>query len=164
MKIETTAPQTLTPPLPGQLWLGQGGIYAGIVHNTENGQRWHLIVHPELQGKATWGEEGKETKAVSKADGAANTQNLLPDGPHHAANLAAGAFIDGHADYYLPAQREALLMAATLGETLGTAWHWTSTQYSANDAWCQAFENGYRRINLKGYKLAVRAVRRILII
>ena len=153
-----------TPPPVGEVWPGQGGIYAGIIRNPENGQRWQLIVHPELQGKTTWGEEGKETKAVSKADGASNTQELCAAGKHPAAKLATEASADGYTDYYLPAQTELQLLHANLHDKLGDDVCWSSTQYSAFGAWYQAFENGDHRIGLKVTKLAVRAVRRILIL
>jgi len=48
-------------------------------------------------------------------------------------------------------------------DALQSAWYWSSTQYSAHDAFFQDFEDGYQGLSLKDYEGLVRAVRSFLI-
>ncbi len=49
-------------------------------------------------------------------------------------------------------------------EAFDPTWHWSSTQYSAHDAWIQGFADGDQGYGGKDGELAVRAVRRELVI
>lgn len=157
------APATLTPPPPGEYWHGQGGYYAGIIHNPENGARWHLIMAPMAFGPAKWMENCEQTKnANSFYDGSANTRNMAyTEHDHPIINDIVTAQIEGHFDYYLPAQRELNLLCINLNHLCEKVWHWSSTQDDANYAWRQDFEFGYQDLGLKGTERAARAVRRL---
>ena len=41
------------------------------------------------------------------------------------------------------------------------AWHWSSTQHSADDAWSQYFDNGYQFLYAKKFQARARAVRMV---
>jgi hypothetical protein len=56
------------------------------------------------------------------------------------------------------------LLYINLQDKCEQSWHWSSTQYSAFNAWVQDFSDGGQNIGYKDRKLAARAVRRILII
>ena len=71
-----------------------------------------------------------------------------------------GLQIDGHADYYLPSQAEAHLMAANLNGDMPEAWYWTSTQCSTHGAWGQYFRYGSQAPLTKRYEGRARAVRK----
>lgn len=156
-------------PRIGEYWPGQGGVYAGLMRG-ENGQPdYHLIVAAGDEGFAeeiAWGGyEQDEPAAKSERDGQSNTLALVKsEHDHPAAEWAAGLKIDGHADWYLPARREAALCYATVPELFEKAWHWTSTQYSPSGAWHQYFDVGYQLGNPKGDELRARAVRRTSVI
>ena len=152
----------LHAPAIREYWPGQGGFYAGIVCDIKTNQRWHLIL-AEGHSETTWGGYGQTCDgADSFTDGAQNTQHLLADGNEHpAAQWAASLEIDGHKDFYLPAQKELNLVYINLQDKCAPKYHWSSTQYSSNGAWVQTFEHGYQLFNYKGRTLAVRAVRRL---
>lgn len=143
-------------------WQGQGGYYAGIVCDIQTNQRWHLIL-AEGHSETTWGGYGQACDgADSFTDGAQNTQHLLADSNEHpAAQWAASLEIDGHKDFYLPAQKELNLVYINLQDKCAPKYHWSSTQCSSYDAWYQRFEDGNQSLHSKGTTLAVRAVRRL---
>jgi hypothetical protein len=64
----------------------------------------------------------------------------------------------------LPAQTTAPAFATGGAEAFEDAWYWSSTQYSANNAWDQDFSSGTQNYNDKGYVGRVRAVRRLSVI
>ncbi len=152
-------------PNIGQPWPGQGGINAGLMRGENGKPDYYLIISGDPSGshdKLEWGNYGTEAEGASNAfDGLENTTALLKSGNSHpAAEFAAGVIIEGHNDYYLPSQHENALAWANCPELFGTAWYWSSTQYSAGSAWFQVFEDGHTDFNFKGSKRAVRAVRR----
>jgi hypothetical protein len=155
--------QTLSTPLPGQYWEGQGGYYAGLM--VDGNQLWYIILSDakhELDS-LTWGKSSNEIKGdFSRRDGRKNTALILAAEPDNkAAQHVTALLIDGHKDFYWPAQHELDQINITCPHLMGTKQYWSSTQYSALTAWLQDFENGYTLIDLKDYKRAVRAVRRI---
>ncbi len=66
-------------------------------------------------------------------------------------------------DWFLPSMYELDLMWKSQKErvlaTCTYTWHWSSSSYSANDAWLQDFDYGYQNVNYKDYTCSVRAVR-----
>jgi hypothetical protein len=148
------------PVKPGELWAGQGW-YAGIC-SAPDGTRWHLMVperaRDELR-RVKWGGYGTEIPgAASIYDGQANTADMVTAG----SELAKAVQAVGEG-CYLPSRAEALLMFATLKDQLGEDPMWTSTQYSANDAWCQYFGSGFQYIHDKVAVLRAVAVRRLML-
>jgi len=159
------APAPTTVPAIGAPWPAQGGIYAGITRDAQSGNHFHLIVSTDPAGSfdATWGGAGTEVAGASdRWDGVANTRALLAATTDHpAAQRCAALTIDGHADWYLPAQRELTVCLVNVPELFETDdWYWSSTQYSRHYAWFQFFGYGFQDYGDKGYEAHVRAVRR----
>ena len=159
--------QTLTPPRIGQPWPGQGGIYAGIIAGRNGAPDYHLVLAPADTGEIQnieWGRRGEKiTGAYSYHDGRANTAAMAAAGLVLAQRITA-LQIDGHADYHLPSQAEAHLLAANLKDHFSqTDWYWTSTQYSAVLAWTQDFDVGNQDFSYKSWQASARAVRMIQI-
>lgn len=154
----------LTPPPIAHYWQNQGGIFVGTISHHNADQQWHLIMAVP-QNKLAWSEEYKEIdSAECYWDGAANTAAMLATDKSPAATWAASLNIDGHQDFYIPAQRELNLICINANHLAEKVWHWSSTQYSSLTAWSQDFEDGYQGFYRKDNRLAVRAVRRILVI
>jgi hypothetical protein len=164
-KATPKARTTAAPAIPqvGEAWPGEGGVYAGIIR--DGSRQWHLILAtaPSSLISAEWGNYGEsEPSAVSTIDGLANTQALVSSKHSHpAAEQVAALVIDGHNDFYLPAQKENNLLYINLPEHLAAEWHWSSTQYSALIAWLQNFGDGNQYYGLKDVTCAARAVRRL---
>ena len=152
-------------PFPGEYWVGQGGIYAGIMPALEGQRPYHLILSVDEATDIAWGGYGHDEKeAQSRHDGMENTRTLIESENDHPAALWAELYKkDDHADFYLPSQRELNLCYATCAEKFEKAWYWTSTQYSAYYAWNQYFGGGNQLDASKGYAGRARAVRRIFI-
>lgn len=156
--------QQLVAPRIGAVWEGQGGIYVGVMPGENGAPDYHLIASVDEGVDLEWGPYGKRIEgADSKRDGAANTKALIAASEHPAANWAAKYTKDGHADFYLPAQRELNLCYATIAEKFAKDWYWSSTQYSAYGAWRQLFAGGYQSYALKNGTGRARAVRRLII-
>jgi len=132
---EKTLPATATPPAIGQPWPGQGGVYAGITRGEDGQPDAHLVLCPTLPGKhMAWAAALDWAKAVEN---------------------------EGHTDYHVPTRSESALLYANLRDQLDQDnWHWTSTQYSAYDAFYQHFYDGDQYNNVKKFEAQVRAVRR----
>lgn len=64
----------------------------------------------------------------------------------------------------LPAQTNVEAFQQGSTEAFDDAWYWTSSQSSANSAWCQDFVDGSQGGGLKNLELRARAVRRLLVI
>lgn len=153
----------LDVPRIGEYWAEEGGVYVGVMRGEPGKPDYHLIAPKDAHIESiAWGGEGKdETGAVSLFDGRANTAALVASKHKHpAAEWAAALEIDGHRDLYLPALRELRLCWANVPELFEAAWHWSSTQYSSNSAWCQHFNLGSQGNDAKGCKNRARAVRR----
>ena len=113
----------------------------------EDGAPDYYLIVPILteQLRAEWGGYGEECEgATSMSDGLANTRALLADtNEHPAAKLASEFTADGHSDFYLPARRELQAAEANVPELFEKAYHWSSSQFSANTAYYVAFEVGW---------------------
>ena len=156
------------PPVKiGEAWPGEGGIFAGTLRNPETGEIHHIIMHPQATNECRWGTYGKKIEgAGSYWDGATNTTAMrTSEQCSEIINaVAALSSIDGRTDYHIPAQAELNILCCNLRDMVEPNWHWSSTQYSSDDACGQYFEDGAQYIRLKDDTLAVRAVRRILAI
>lgn len=64
----------------------------------------------------------------------------------------------------LPAQTSVADFKGDEPEAFEDAWYWSSSQYSACNAWIQDFDDGNQYCNGKGYEGRVRPVRRIQVI
>ena len=165
--INGTAPLISRPPI-GSYWLGQGGIYAGMVRGENGTPDYHLIVPTDSSAQVeeiTWGAYGEsESGATNLRDGQANTKALLDSKHDHpAAQWASGLSIEGHGDWYLPARHELRLCYLNVPEPFNTeGWYWSSTQCSPGTAWFQGFVVGLQHYNRKDDALRARAVRRVV--
>ncbi|UVL22414.1 DUF1566 domain-containing protein [Pseudomonas donghuensis] len=151
----------ITPPAIGEVWPGQGGIYAGIMPARGDAKPYHLILGDEL-GRFEWGPYGDESPATSLTDGQTNTLALLEHGDYPAAKAAVTHAADGHSDFYLPAIVELYEIWLNFGYRDGY-WLWSSSQRSAYDAFYMDFVGGYQYYGDKYYALRVRPVRRLFI-
>ncbi len=152
-------------PTIGQYWPEQGGVNAGLMRGVNGKPDYYLIISTDEAGKnpsIAWGVYGTETEGANcEFDGLANTTALLKsENEHPAAEWAAGVIIEGHNDFYLMARRENSVAYGNCPELFDNEWYWSSTQYSAHNAWYQLFGDGYQVIISKDIKLAARAVRR----
>lgn len=150
-------------PALGEWWHGEGGHNAGLMRG-ENGEPDYYLIVPgiETDGRHTYGGyEHKTSGADSHNDGLANTRALLADSKDHpAAKFASSYASDGHSDYYLPARRELRLAEITVPDLFAKAYYWSSTQYSAHDAFGMDFEGGWQDSLVKYDERLVRPVRR----
>ncbi|MHA6161005.1 Lcl C-terminal domain-containing protein [Pseudomonas sichuanensis] len=149
----------LTPPAIGQVWPGQGGIYAGIAPARNDQEAYHLVIGAEL-GRFEWGPYEVDAPAKSLIDGLSNTKALVEAGEYPAANAAAAHQADGHSDFYLPAAAELYEAWLNLGSN-DFGWCWSSSQRSANGAFVLLFGVGLQSSNGKHDELRVRPVRRL---
>ncbi|MEI8324970.1 MAG: DUF1566 domain-containing protein [Betaproteobacteria bacterium] len=159
---EATQPTAeIVLPLPGQYSEAHQGWYAGIQTAADGQSAWHVILPdaPEyyIQDIA-WGTCGqKMTGADSDRDGLGNTKSMAVQG-----SLLAQSILALPGDCYLPSRNESALLYATCREHIETGYlYWTSTQYSADDAWGQGFGYGYQGNDDKSYEGRARAVRRL---
>src|SRR5579863_5938267 len=116
-------PVNLPPPNTkiGDVWPGQGGVYAGMMKGVNGVADYPLILANAPSAyfqDVPWGPRGVEVPgAVCEYDGAKNTQALLAaGGSYPAAEKVAALTIDGHHDFYLWSRREAALVYANLGD------------------------------------------------
>ena len=151
----------LTPPAIGEIWTGQGGIYAGIVPERNGAEAYHLIIGDDL-GRFEWGPYGEDSPVASLIDGQANTRALVDsDASYPAAVAACEHKADGHADFYLPAAAELYEAWLNLGYK-GWGWVWSSSQRSAHyGAFYMHFGGGGQYYGGKYGELRVRPVRRL---
>ena len=81
---------------------------------------------------------------------------------HPAAKLASEFTADGHNDFYLPARRELQVSEANVPELFEKAYHWSSSQRSADFAYIMDFEGGWLSLSHKSNEFLVRPVRRFI--
>jgi hypothetical protein len=157
------ASDAITPPKLGQYWAGQGGIYIGRIITAGDGPDDFLVMATAEHGEhadVEWGKYGTKIEGASDTNnGRANTAAMA------AAELelgtwARGLTIEGHSDFYLPAQDELALMYINGRQHCDKACYWSSTQYSADFAWFQSFAIGTQYAWDKDYESRARAVRR----
>lgn len=155
-----------TLPTFGEVVPGEGGRLGAIMRGAVvDGVRQpdYAIIVPDLPGvDMEWGKRGQEVAGASSlTDGQANTAAMLAAKCKPALHIAKLKTTEGHADLYLPARAELWALRANVPELFETRWHWSSTQFSANDAFVQDFEYGTSDWCSKYGACRVRAVRRI---
>lgn len=155
------------PTLPsfGEIVPGEGGRLGGIMRGALiDGVRQpdYALIVPDLPAqRLTWGKNTEIKGASSLTDGLANTAAMLEADCPPAIHIATLKTVEGHSDLYLPARGEMWTLRANVPELFDKDWHWTSTQFSRNDAFVQVFESGNSYWSSKGTYFLVRAVRRI---
>jgi hypothetical protein len=154
----------LAIPAIGEYWPGQGGHNAGLVPERDGVPAHYLIVAAKDIGSHAWGRRGEESGATSKWDGLANTQALMAEGGHPAAEAASKHSADGHSDFYLPAAAELYHCWVHAQALFATdCWYWSSSQRSALYAFIMGFGVGTQGNVVKTNELRVRPVRRLFI-
>ncbi len=166
--ISQIAPHQLPAPMEtagvpeiGQPWPGQGGINGGYVPAIGAVPAHYLIFASEDVGEHEWGGRSKESEATSRHDGKANTDALIAEGGHPAAEAARAYQYDGHADFDLPAASQ--LYQAWVHGLITEGYYWSSSQRSANYAVGLYFGDGTQDYYGKDDELRVRPVRRFFI-
>lgn len=135
-------PQPAAPvdaiPRIGQVWHGQGGIYAGTVRGDEGQPDYHLILAEPDRERINWKD---------------------------ATEWAAGLDADGHNDFTLPKRREQAILFGNVKDRFADAWYWSCETHAsdAGFAWDQDFNGGYQSGGRKGGSCRARAVRRLVI-
>ena len=149
-------------PAIGEYWPGEGGVNGGLFPRGD--KPYYLIVPTGIDAEATheWGGYGDELNgANSPWDGQANTADLVGvDTSHPAAQFCAAFERDGHKDFYLMARREASFLEITVPDVFAKAYHWTSSQRSANNAYTMDFGVGWLFNFVKLNERLARPVRR----
>lgn len=151
-------------PAIGEYWPGEGGVNGGLFPGGD--KPYYLIVPTGADAESTleWGGYGQEIDgAQSPWDGQANTAYLASSNrvhDHPAAQFCAAFEREGHKDFYLMARREASFLEITVPEVFALAYHWTSTQRSAYNAYLMAFVDGWLNDYAKGLERLARPVRR----
>ena len=141
---------TALPPVPGQpvlivppigdVWAGQGGIYAGLSLTDDGLHACHLIL--------------------------ADTDRTLELNHKDTGDWAAALSFDGHKDFTLPNRVDGIVLYQRLRDQFSLdEWHWLSETHASDSdfAWCQSFDYGSQGIYHKSNKLRARAVRRLVI-
>ncbi len=152
----------------GSITLGmvhEGGIVFYVDATGQHG----LVAAPSNQGQFKWGCEGQAINGTSTAlgSGAMNTQIIAAScsATSIAAKVCNDLVLNGKSDWYLPSKDELALMHQNLHVTglapFSMDRYWSSSQYDANFAWCQFFNNN---VNVLWYDkdmipYSVRAVR-----
>ena len=149
-------------PRIGTYWPGQGGIYAGP-QLAEDGNIYHLIrAVDDISAGIAWGERGTELSGCAdKWHGMENTKAMAAAGNAAAIKVLA-LEIDGHRDFFIPAQKQGQMLNVNAPSASVKKAYWTSTQFSSNGAWYQSFDGGYSYVTNKVTQFAVCAVRRFL--
>ncbi|HEP7907056.1 TPA: DUF1566 domain-containing protein [Pseudomonas aeruginosa] len=160
----TTIPDSIHPselPEIGQP-LADGTFFA---RHWLNGKEYAYIdLGKSAEFTGEWGEYGQDVGgSVSYRDGASNTVAMAEAGSpiaKQAVEIGAGVFIPSALELAL------LFSARQAGELPGFSdrWYWSSTQYSAYDAFLTYFFDGYTTNNCKSLGLRVRPVRKIIIL
>lgn len=156
----------LTPPALGELWKGQGGIYAGLVRGSNNQPDHHLIVAPPGSighlNNVQIGTRGTDVVgATHRTDGMANTKAFASEGSELCQQML-DMHIDGHRDWYLGADGEFHFAYCNVPELFDKqGWYITSTQRGARYVRIQDFEYGLSYGVSKDYSGRAVAFRRI---
>ncbi|CAN7197786.1 DUF1566 domain-containing protein [Trinickia sp. LjRoot230] len=164
MMISNPSAGNLTAPNIGEYWVGQGGIYAGVMPDYSGHEPKHLIFSVDEATRVKWGGYlVPEPNARDRDDGAANTNALVASSTAHpAARWADNYEKDGRTDFHLPSRTEWDVAAVTIPDAfVRTDWYWSSTEYSETAAYGHNF-NGHPLGHMyKTFPGRARAVRTI---
>ncbi len=131
----------------GEDWPEQGGLLAGVCHESEDQAYWLIVVPNEDLSRPplSWGTAQFDAcGANSETNGWANTQYLLSCGVEHpAAVYAANLPGTGFYDCYLPSISELEMIAKNCKGVLNYVINWSSTQ--ADEGHAMAYNNHTRR-------------------
>lgn len=155
------SPVAVIAPPVGQPWPGQGGINGGFVPAIGDVPAHYLIFADRDVGEHEWGGRNTDSKATSRHDGKSNTDILIAEGGHPAAESARAHQADGHADFDLPAASQ--LYQAWVHGLIDEGYYWSSSQRSATSAFNMTFDVGCQSYGDKSIELRVRPVRRFFI-
>lgn len=149
-----------TPPIGTHL-PDQGGTLGAIIARRD-GTTYGLIVADSLHERTgEWGNYGTEIEGAKGPNGAANTGAMAAAGSPIAQAVRA-LTLAGHSDWYIPSRLEMLALYECSPELFSKdSYYWTSSQFSRNRAFCQAFEYGYSHAYGKGDEFRARPVRSI---
>jgi hypothetical protein len=123
-------------PRIGEVWSGEGGVYAGIARGRDNAPDYHLIVGPEFDGTLDWERACVWPKSIT---------------------------VDGHSDFALWFRKEQSLSFANVGDLFKPEYYWSCEQCSSSYAYVQDFYGGYQDTCGKASTYRARAVRRLVI-
>jgi len=150
----------------GLSWNGSACVNSRALHSWNAGNASNSYTDTSLVNCAT--------EDLCDDSGKANTLVLISEDSdagaagiqvHSAAQLCADATTAGHDDWYLPSINELIVINASKAEIgnldlTGALFYWSSSEYSARDAWRMNFGNGarYNRAKQNGY--AIRCARK----
>ena len=96
----------------------------------------------EHEFNGAWGLYGKDVSDARGIDGMASTVAMAAAGSDTAKAMRA-LTINGHNDWFIGSRVQMILLSENAPEDFDKdVWYLTSTQYSADLAWCQDFEYG----------------------
>jgi hypothetical protein len=123
-------------PRIGEVWEGEGGIFAGLVRGEDGQPDYYLVVHTAQNAAGPW---------QAAMDWAKNLQ------------------ADGHHDFVLPNRREQAILYGNVPELFEKAWYWSGVTHASHpsSAWMQDFYDGLQGNTLKVLVYRARAVRRV---
>lgn len=149
-------------PAIGEYWPGEGGVNGGLFPGVDRPYYLIVPIGADAEAGLEWGGYGDELEgANSPHDGLTNTADLVEtDTDYPAAKFCAAFERDDHKDFYLMSRREAQFLEITVPDVFSKRYHWTSTQYSADNAYYMDFEDGWLNYGGKNYERLVRPVRR----
>lgn len=133
-------------PAIGAYWEGQGGVRVGENVGDDGKANGYLVAASDKDGNlieivGSYGSYGKTIGAGSYRDGESNTALMLKAGSPVAKKIAA-VKRDGH-DFFMASQCQTNMIRANLPTKIkGIGWVLSSTEDSANYAWCQNFGDG----------------------
>lgn len=131
---------SVQPAVPriGQIWAGQGGVYAGLCRGIDGGGDYHLFVHSDEQASIKW---------------------------QAAIDWAKTLRADGHTDFALPTRKEQAVLFGNVPELFKREWYWSGEQRAElpSYAWMQHFSGGYQFWTPQDDDCRARAVRRLII-
>jgi hypothetical protein len=152
---------TLPPPA-----VAVGQNYAGgIVFYVDSTGQHGLVCAPFDQGRPPWGLYGMNVQGTSKdfGTGANNTAIIVGYGIS-AATLCDTLILNGYNDWYLPSAEELSVMCynlhrSGLGNFLGFANYWSSSQVDVENAWVYYMGGCADNTFMKASPEYVRAIR-----
>ena len=148
------------PPIPGQIWKEQKGVYIGIMRSADGKSAWHLILPTgaKYQINAAYGCYGKRIAGADcRFDGYANTVSMAAAGSESAKKAL-------DLDCHIMSRAEAALCYAVAPNEFKTDdWYLTSTQSSEDFAFGQRFGYGSQYDYGKSNERRCRFVRRLIL-